>query len=69
MQARNDKNMGYEYFGALKGYHDGKRDACYRFVWKSIYEKREALITIGIYLKMILGISMSQPFDKILHDK
>tara|TARA_R110002033_G_scaffold165185_3_gene202885 strand:- start:5455 stop:5805 length:351 start_codon:yes stop_codon:yes gene_type:complete len=51
MQARNGKNMGYEYFGALKGYHDGKRCAYYRFVWKGIYEKREALITIGIHHK------------------
>lgn len=51
MQARNGRNMGYEYFGVLKGYHDGKNDACYRFVWKGIYEKREALITIGIHYK------------------
>ena len=51
MQARNGKNMGYEYFGGLKGYHDSKDDVCYRFVWKGIYEKREALITIGIHCK------------------
>ncbi|RBP79157.1 hypothetical protein EBI01_17625 [Marinomonas rhizomae] len=51
MHARNGKHMGYEYFGTLKGYHNGNYDNCYRFVWKGIYEKREALITIGIHYK------------------
>ena len=51
MQARNGRNVGYEYFGALQGYRDGNHDGCFRFVWKGIYEKREALITIGIHCK------------------
>ncbi|PYF84598.1 hypothetical protein DFP75_101636 [Marinomonas alcarazii] len=51
MQARNGRNVGYEYFGALQGYRNGNHDGCFRFVWKGIYEKREALITIDIHCK------------------
>ena len=51
MQASNGRNLGYEYFGSLKGYRDDYHDGCFRFVWKGIYEKREALITIGIHHK------------------
>ncbi|GAA0226731.1 hypothetical protein [Marinomonas primoryensis] len=51
MQARNGMNLGYEYFGALKGYREGDHDGCFRFVWKGLYEKREALIVIGIHRK------------------
>jgi len=56
MHERNGMNVGYEYFGSLKapredstnadGHHEG-----FRFIWKGIYEKREALIVIGIHKK------------------
>ncbi|QUX92042.1 hypothetical protein CYL31_11745 [Marinomonas sp. A3A] len=32
MQAKNGRNVGYEYFGALQGYRDGNHDGCFRFV-------------------------------------
>jgi hypothetical protein len=51
MQERNGMNLGYDYLGALKGYLDEDHDGCYRFVWKGLYEKREALIVIGIHRK------------------
>lgn len=51
MNARNGKNLSYEYFGSLQGYRDDDHEGCYRFVWKGIYEKREALIIIGIHRK------------------
>tara|TARA_R110001606_G_scaffold396782_1_gene571577 strand:+ start:2847 stop:3197 length:351 start_codon:yes stop_codon:yes gene_type:complete len=51
MQAQNGMNLDYEYFGALQGYRDDSHDNCFRFVWKGIYEKREALIVIGIHHK------------------
>jgi hypothetical protein len=49
MVAKNGKIVSCEYFGMLQGCHE---DGDYfRFVWKGIYEKREALITIGIHSK------------------
>jgi hypothetical protein len=50
MQARNGKHVSYEYFGVLEGQRRDC-DICLRFVWKGIYEKREALVTIGIHQK------------------
>jgi len=51
MQERNGKNLSYKYFGSLQGYREDDHDGCFRFVWKGIYEKREALIVIGIHRK------------------
>ncbi len=51
MQNRNGANLSYEYFGMLQGHPIDDAATSLRFVWKGIYEKREALITIGIHCK------------------
>ena len=65
MQARNGMNLGYEYFGALQGYREGDHDGCFRFLWKGLYEKREALIVMAFTVKTILGISMNPRFVNV----
>lgn len=56
MHERNGLNVGYEYFGSLKAPREDSTSANghyegFRFIWKGIYEKREALIVIGIHKK------------------
>lgn len=51
MHARNGMNVGYEYLGSLKGMPQEDSEQSVRFVWKGIYEKREAVIIIGIHKK------------------
>jgi len=50
MHERNGMHTGYEYLGALRNSsYDGHE--IYRSVWRGIYEKRDAVIEIGIYKK------------------
>ena len=39
------------YLGSLNGFQTEKHPNCLRFVWRAIYEKNEALITVGIHEK------------------
>jgi hypothetical protein len=50
MHERNGMNTGYEFLGALrKSRFDGLE--IFRFVWKGIYEKRDAVIEFDLYKK------------------
>ncbi|GHF94435.1 hypothetical protein [Thalassotalea marina] len=50
MNERNGLNIGYEFLGTLRNYNFKGLDI-FRFVWKGIYEKRDAVIEIAIYKK------------------
>lgn len=50
MQERNGRNTGYAFLGTLRnGHFDGHE--VYRSVWKGVYEKRDAVIEMGVYEK------------------
>ncbi len=50
MHARNGMNTGYEFLSTLRHSSiDGLE--VFRFVYKGIYEKRDAVIELGIYKK------------------
>lgn len=50
MHERNGMNTGYEFLGRLRNPTlDGA--AVFRSVWKGIYEKRDAVIEMGVYKK------------------
>jgi hypothetical protein len=50
MYQRNGKNIGYEFLSALRNSKFDGLDI-FRFVWKGIYEKRDAVIEIDVYKK------------------
>ena len=50
MNERNGLNIGYEFLGTLRNYNFNGLDI-FRFVWKGIYEKRDAVIEIAVYKK------------------
>ncbi|MBD5772721.1 hypothetical protein [Marinomonas colpomeniae] len=50
MHVRNGLNLGYEFLGTLRNFKVDNLDV-FRFVWKGVYEKRDAVIEIGIYKK------------------
>jgi len=50
MHKRNGMNKGYEFLASLRNEIIDGNDV-YRTVWKGIYEKRDAVIEIGIYQK------------------
>lgn len=50
MQKRNGKNTGYEFLGTLRNSKFDNLDI-YRFVWKGVYENRDAVIEMGVYEK------------------
>lgn len=39
------------YLGSLNGFKTESHPKCLRFVWRAMYEKNEALITVGIHEK------------------
>jgi len=39
------------YLGSLNGFKTPNHPNCLRFVWRAMYEKNEALITVGIHEK------------------
>lgn len=50
MHQDNGMNLGYEFLGSLR--NEIVNDASvYKTVWKGVYEKRDAVIEIGIYKK------------------
>lgn len=48
MHERNGMNMGYEFLARLRNQQIDNLDI-FRFIWKGIYEKRDAIIEIAIY--------------------
>ena len=50
MHERNGMNTGYEFLGALRNSRFDGLDI-FRFVWKGIYEKRDAVIEFDVYKK------------------
>lgn len=48
MHERNGMNRGYEFLGTLRNATFDNLNI-FRSVWKGIYEKRDAVIEIGIY--------------------
>ncbi len=50
MHERNGMHTGYEFLGSLRNAQVDDLDV-FRFVWKGIYEKRDAVIEIAIYKK------------------
>lgn len=50
MHERNGLHIGYEFLGALRNATIDGLDV-FRFVWKGVYEKRDAVIEIAIYKK------------------
>jgi len=50
MHDRNGMNTGYEFLSALRNASIDGLDVC-RFVYKGIYEKRDAVIDFGVYKK------------------
>ncbi len=50
MHERNGMNMGYEFLCTLRNFSFDGLDI-FRFVWKGIYEKRDAVIEIDVYKK------------------
>ncbi|WP_394168659.1 hypothetical protein [Saccharospirillum alexandrii] len=48
MHEENGMNTGYEFLGTLRNQRVDELDV-YRTVWKGIYEKRDAVIELGIY--------------------
>lgn len=50
MHRRNGANQGYEFLGQLRNSTLDGLDV-YRTVWKGIYEKRDAVIEMGVYKK------------------
>lgn len=50
MHEKNGMNTGYEFFGTLRNARFDNLDV-FRFVWKGIYEKRDAVIEIDLYEK------------------
>ena len=50
MHERNGMNTGYEFLGALRNSRFDGLDI-FRFVWKGIYEKRDAVIEFDLYKK------------------
>ncbi|TDO98879.1 hypothetical protein [Marinomonas balearica] len=50
MHERNGMNKGYEFLSSLRKFsHDGLD--IHRTVWKGVYEKRDAVIELGVYEK------------------
>ena len=50
MHEKNGMNIGYEFLAKLRNYQTDDLDI-FRFIWKGIYEKRDAVIEIAIYQK------------------
>lgn len=50
MHKENGTHTGYEFLGKLRNQKIDDLDV-YRTVWKGIYEKRDAVIEMGIYKK------------------
>ncbi|MDO6426852.1 hypothetical protein Q4489_07510 [Thalassotalea sp. 1_MG-2023] len=50
MHERNGMNTGYEFLGLLRNTKFDDLDV-FRTVWKGIYEKRDAVIEMGLYKK------------------
>ncbi len=50
MHERNGMNTGYEFLCTMRNASLDGLDV-FRFAWKGIYEKRDALIDLGIYKK------------------
>ena len=50
MQQRNGPNQGYEFLGTLRNEVIDELDV-HRTVWKGIYEKRDAIVEMGVYKK------------------
>jgi hypothetical protein len=50
MHERNGMNTGYEFLCALRNSRFDDLDI-FRFVWKGIYENRDAVIEFGLYKK------------------
>ena len=50
MHDRNGMNTGYEFLCTLRNSSIDALDV-FRFVWKGVYEKRDAVIDFGIYKK------------------
>jgi hypothetical protein len=50
MHEENGMHSGYDYLGNLRNQTIDDKDV-YRTVWKGIYEKRDAIIEMGIYKK------------------
>ena len=50
MHERNGTNKGYEFLCRLRNFSFDDLDI-FRFVWKGIYEKRDAVIEVDIYKK------------------
>ncbi len=48
MQQRNGHNVSYELLGTLRS-SDFDGHKVFRSVWKGVYEKRDAVIEIGVY--------------------
>ncbi|MFC3853230.1 hypothetical protein ACFOSD_10335 [Salinispirillum marinum] len=50
MHESNGKHTGYEFLGTLRNQRVDDLDV-YKSVWKAIYEKRDAVVEMGIYKK------------------
>lgn len=50
MHENNGAHTGYEFLGTLRNQRVDDLDV-YRTVWKGIYEKRDAVVEMGIYKK------------------
>jgi hypothetical protein len=50
MHQDNGMNLGYEFLASLRN-QIVKGTSVYRSVWKGVYEKRDAVIELGIYQK------------------
>ena len=50
MHERNGMNTGYEFLGTLRSSNFDDLEI-FRSVWKGIYEKRDAVIELGVYEK------------------
>ena len=59
MHEQNGMNIGYEFLTRLRNHQIDSLDI-FRFIWKGIYEKRDAVIEIAIYQKTVFGMLLSQ---------
>ncbi|WP_028672386.1 hypothetical protein [Saccharospirillum impatiens] len=50
MHEENGKHTGYEFLGSLRNQKIDDLDV-HRTVWKGVYEKRDAVIEMGVYKK------------------
>lgn len=50
MHSRNGMNQSYEFLGQLRNSQINELEV-YRTVWRGVYEKRDAVIEMGVYEK------------------